>query len=44
MHENEAELLTPTFVMLIAPSCGLLLKLVKQPILVDYILVGRDRR
>ena len=44
MHENKAELLITTYLMPSAPYRGLLLKLVKQPPLVDYILVGHDRR
>ncbi len=40
MHGHEAELLTTTFLMLSAIGCGLLLKLVKQPPLVGYILAG----
>ena len=30
--------------MLSATGCGLLLKLVKEPPLVGYVIVGRDRR
>ena len=40
MHGHEAELLTTTFLMLSAIGCGLVLKLVKQPPLVGYILAG----
>ena len=40
MHGHEVELLTTTFLMLSAIGCGLLLKLVKQPPLVGYILAG----
>ena len=40
MHGHEAELLTTTFLMVSAIGCGLVLKLVKQPPLVGYILAG----
>ena len=40
MHGHEAELLNTAFFMLSAIGCGLVLKLVKQPPLVGYILAG----
>jgi CPA2 family monovalent cation:H+ antiporter-2 len=40
MHGHEAELVTTTFLMLSAIGCGLLLKFIKQPPLVGYILAG----
>ena len=44
MHAHESELLTTTFLLLGATGCGLLLRLVKQPLQAGYILVGCDRR
>jgi monovalent cation:H+ antiporter-2, CPA2 family len=40
MHGHEAELLTTTLLMLSAIGCGLILKFVRQPPLVGYILAG----
>jgi Kef-type K+ transport system membrane component KefB len=40
MHGHEAELLTTTLLMLSAIVCGLILKFVRQPPLVGYILAG----
>ena len=40
MHGHEAELLNTTLLMLSAIGCGLILKFVRQPPLVGYILAG----
>ena len=40
MHGHEAELLTTTLLMLSAIGCGLILKFIRQPPLVGYILEG----
>ena len=40
MHGHEAELLTKTLLMLSAIGRGLILKFVRQPPLVGYILAG----
>jgi len=40
MHGHESELLTTTFLMLSAVSFGLILRWLKQPPLVGYILAG----
>jgi len=40
MHGHESELLTTTFLMLSAVSFGLILRRLKQPPLVGYILAG----
>ena len=40
MHGHESELLTTTFLMLSAVSSGLILRWLKQPPLVGYILAG----
>ena len=40
MHGHESEILTTTFLMLSAVSFGLILRWLKQPPLVGYILAG----
>ena len=40
MHGHESEILTTTFLMLSAVSLGLILRWLKQPPLVGYILAG----
>jgi CPA2 family monovalent cation:H+ antiporter-2 len=40
MHRHEAEPLTTILLMLSAIGCGLILKFVRQPPLVGYILAG----
>jgi CPA2 family monovalent cation:H+ antiporter-2 len=40
MHGHESEILTTTFLMLSAVSFGLILRWIKQPPLVGYILAG----
>ena len=40
MHGHESEILTTTFLMLSAASFGLILRWLKQPPLVGYILAG----